>query len=203
MGFIGKQPTPAPLTASDITDGIVSTAKLGDSAVTTAKINNDAVDNTKLDLADDYAFTGAITGAGKLLGIQDNVLGSGVNTTSGTYSDVLSTTYTPSATSSYLFVLVNIIYRLHGLSTTTTPNGYCQIVSPTTTRATRFIQEKFPANSDNMKNYASFYAYWNPNTTSSVAVKLQFKEDAGGQFLLYDNLDYTRATTMTIFEVKP
>ena len=36
MGFIGRQPTPAPLTSSDITDGIISTAKLA----------NDAVDKT-------------------------------------------------------------------------------------------------------------------------------------------------------------
>ena len=154
-----------------------------------------------MDLTDTYAFTGTITGAGKLLGIQDNVLGTGTNTTSGTYADVISTTYTPSATSSYLFVVVNANYRLHGQSTTTTPNGFLSIISPTTTRSTRFIEEKFPANSDNAKGFVSFCAYWNPNTTSSVAVKLQFKETAGGQFLLYDNTDYTRATTMTIFEV--
>tara|TARA_R100000231_G_scaffold35307_1_gene31267 strand:- start:284 stop:1444 length:1161 start_codon:yes stop_codon:yes gene_type:complete len=57
MAFIGRQPTPAPLTSSDITDGIVSKAKIA----------NDAIDNTKLDLTDDYAFTGTITGAGQSL----------------------------------------------------------------------------------------------------------------------------------------
>lgn len=57
MGFIGRQPTPAPLTSSDIADGIVSKAKIA----------NDAIDNTKLDLTDDYAFTGTITGAGQSL----------------------------------------------------------------------------------------------------------------------------------------
>ena len=50
MGFIGRQPTPAPLTSSDITDGIISTDKLANSAVSTAKIADDAVGNTKLDL---------------------------------------------------------------------------------------------------------------------------------------------------------
>mgnify|MGYP001190859860 FL=1 len=40
MGFIGKQPTPVPLTSSDITDGIISTAKIADDAVTGAKIEN-------------------------------------------------------------------------------------------------------------------------------------------------------------------
>jgi len=141
------------------------------------------------------------SGFGKLLSIQDNVLGTGVNTTSGTYADVISTTYTPSAAGNYLFVIVNAVYRLHGQSATTTPNGYLQIISPTTTRATSYIQTKLPSNGDNEIGTTHMYAYWTPNTTSEVAVKLQFKEDAGGQFLLYDNSDYTRATTMTIFEV--
>ena len=57
MGFIGVQPASAPLTSSDIADGIV----------TKSKIANDSIDNTKLDLTDDYAFTGTITGAGQSL----------------------------------------------------------------------------------------------------------------------------------------
>lgn len=56
MGFIGVQPATVPLTSSDITDGIISTSKIA----------NDAVDNTKLDLTDNYAFTGTISGAGDL-----------------------------------------------------------------------------------------------------------------------------------------
>lgn len=55
MAYIGKQPTAVPLTSSDITDGIVTTAKIAD----------DAVDENKLDLTADYAFTGTITGAGE------------------------------------------------------------------------------------------------------------------------------------------
>ena len=65
MSFIGVQPATVPLTSSDITDGIVSTAKIADLAVSTAKIANDAVENTKLDLTANYAFTGTITGAGE------------------------------------------------------------------------------------------------------------------------------------------
>tara|TARA_Y100000114_G_C11721762_1_gene308879 strand:- start:219 stop:902 length:684 start_codon:yes stop_codon:yes gene_type:complete len=57
MGFIGVQPATVPLTSSDITDGIISTAKISD----------DAVDNTKLDLTDNYAFTGTISGASDMV----------------------------------------------------------------------------------------------------------------------------------------
>ena len=61
MAYIGKQPTKAPLTASDIEDGIITAAKIEDgavvaaeiasNAVTTAKINADAVTGAKI--ADD------------------------------------------------------------------------------------------------------------------------------------------------------
>ena len=57
MPFIGVQPATVPLTSSDITDGIISTAKIAD----------DAVGNTKLDLSANYTFTGTITGAGGLV----------------------------------------------------------------------------------------------------------------------------------------
>jgi len=43
MGFIGNQPTPVPLTSSDITDGIVTTAKIADNAVTDAKFSTNAL----------------------------------------------------------------------------------------------------------------------------------------------------------------
>ena len=43
MAYIGKQPAVAALTASDITDGIVSTAKIADTAITNAKLNADII----------------------------------------------------------------------------------------------------------------------------------------------------------------
>jgi hypothetical protein len=38
MPFIGNQPSAIPLTSADITDGIISTAKIANNAVTSAKI---------------------------------------------------------------------------------------------------------------------------------------------------------------------
>ena len=68
MAYIGKQPTKAPLTASDIEDGIITAAKIEDgavvaaeiasNAVTTAKINADAVTSAKI--ADNAVVTAAI-----------------------------------------------------------------------------------------------------------------------------------------------
>jgi|TARA_R100000654_G_scaffold43408_1_gene69611 hypothetical protein len=69
MGFIGKQPSKAAITSSDITDGVVTaaklasdsvtTAKIADNGVTTAKINADAVTDAKI--ADDVVGTEHLT----------------------------------------------------------------------------------------------------------------------------------------------
>jgi hypothetical protein len=67
MPYIGQSPASKLLTASDITDGVISTAKLADSSVSTAKLADDSVGNTKLDLSADYAFTGTVSGAGGLV----------------------------------------------------------------------------------------------------------------------------------------
>jgi hypothetical protein len=52
MPFLGRQPTPVPLTSSDITDGIITTDKIVDDAVTGAKIENSPTIANGLTLAD-------------------------------------------------------------------------------------------------------------------------------------------------------
>lgn len=64
MGFIGVQPTSAPLTASDITDGIVSNAKLGADSVNATKIADDSISEEHIDNT-------AITGFGSLTSLAD------------------------------------------------------------------------------------------------------------------------------------
>ena len=80
MGFIGKQPTPAPLTSSDITDGIISTSKLADTSVTNAKINADLI-SAETELATAPADTDEllISDAGTLKRIDVSLVG-GSNT---------------------------------------------------------------------------------------------------------------------------
>ena len=70
MAFIGRTPTPVPLTSSDITDSIISTAKLADDSVTTAKTSyNDIpfrnlVINGDMSIAQRASSTASITGNG-------------------------------------------------------------------------------------------------------------------------------------------
>ena len=109
MGYIGVQPTSAPLTSSDITDGIISTAKIADGAVTSAKIPANAVTNSELNLGSDYAFTGTISGAGggKVLQVKQatDQTQRTVNSTSyATWNNTLSVAITPTASSSKFLV---------------------------------------------------------------------------------------------------
>tara|TARA_R100000963_G_C4619279_1_gene87277 strand:+ start:41 stop:709 length:669 start_codon:yes stop_codon:yes gene_type:complete len=50
MSYIGKQPASVALASSDITDGIISTAKLADTSITNAKLNADII-SAETDLA--------------------------------------------------------------------------------------------------------------------------------------------------------
>ena len=86
MPYIGQSPASKLLTASDITDGVISTAKLADSSVSTAKLADDSVGNTKLDLSADFAFTGTVSGAGSLNLLQTTTIANGA--TSVIFSDL-------------------------------------------------------------------------------------------------------------------
>ena len=87
MGYIGKTPTPTALTASDIADGIISTAKLADTSVTNAKLNADLI-SAETELAEAPADTDEflISDAGVLKRLDASYVGGGldgVTTSSG------------------------------------------------------------------------------------------------------------------------
>ena len=87
MAFIGKKPAAAPLTSSDITDGIISTAKIADDAVTAAK---------------------ASFAPGKVLQFVTATDSTSRSTTSTSYvtgSNTMSVDITPSSTSNKIFVM--------------------------------------------------------------------------------------------------
>ena len=144
---------------------------------------------------------------GKIIGFKDVVIGSSnVATTSSSYSDVISTTYTPNSTANYLFVEARVNYLLQGNSETAEPNGAFKIISPTTVRGSVYIAALHTANNKQTIDFGTFNAYWNPNTTSSVDVKLQIANPGQGQFTAYGTSNgesITRPTAITIFEVLP
>ena len=48
MPYLGRTPTSVPLSAGDISDGIITTAKVADLNITTAKLAAGAVSNAKI-----------------------------------------------------------------------------------------------------------------------------------------------------------
>jgi len=97
MAFIGKTPTPAPLTSSDITDGIISTSKLADTSVTNAKLNADLISaETELTTAPATTDEFLISDAGVLKRLDASLVG-------GKDFELLSTTNVTSGTSSVIF----------------------------------------------------------------------------------------------------
>ena len=198
MGFIGRQPTPAPLTSSDITDGIISTSKLA----------NDAVDNTKLDLTDNYAFTGTITGAGggKLLQCLQYTMGSATVTSSTSYVNFSSmlVTITPSATSSKILLLHS------APSTVYTDNnsnmGNVAIFRDSTNITTLGHNTSFASYQFTDHHSGSAITYLDsPNSTSALEYRVKVKCDNSGlQFVYgssYSNGSQPRQSSLIAMEI--
>lgn len=168
MGFIGKQPTPVPLTSSDITDGIISTAKIAD----------DAVGNTKLDLSADYAFTGTVTGAGKLLQTQftRNTTTVSASDTSTTHTAV-SQTITPSATSSKIIITGQMQILAYASQTVNFRVKLVKTVGGSDTDLQEFlIYNTHGSGTLYPYNYSevTFPYIDSPNTTSEITYKVTF-----------------------------
>ena len=75
MSYIGKTPTPAPLTSSDITDGIITTTKIADDAATADKIANavNSAITANTSKTTNATHSGEVTGSGALT-IADNIV---------------------------------------------------------------------------------------------------------------------------------
>mgnify|MGYP003145014148 FL=1 len=86
MPYLGKQPAQAALTASDITDGIITTAKIQDTAITNAKLAQDII-SAETELAEAPADTDEllISDAGTLKRIDASLIGGGGITVADQY----------------------------------------------------------------------------------------------------------------------
>ncbi len=121
MAYIGRKPTNAPLTSSDIADGIISTVKIADSNVTSAKILDGTI------ASDDLA-----SGVG----------GSMVKLSSATASNSANITFDSSViTSTYKY------YQIHCIDVVIQTDGESVKMHISTNYCTRYITSKlaFPS----------------------------------------------------------
>ena len=160
-----------------------------------------------INLADNFAFTGTVSGAGggKLLQVQQGYMTSNFeSTTSGTFADVsnLSVAITPASTSNYIYVRADIAYQLFGNSSSTTPEGEVRLLdnSDTVHNAVQVLQY-MSSNTEYEQGGCTLTKYYNPNTTSQITFNLNFK--GAGRFILYGDggSQFTRPTVITAMEI--
>jgi len=186
------------------------------SKIITGSIANDAVDDTKLDLTDDYAFTGTVTGAGggKIGQVIQTVVTGIVEVTSssGTYVDLtgFSASITPSATDSKVLINCSInyggtsnIYSASRIVRGTTAIGLGDAAG-VRTRGTVFTSNNVLQKATN----SAVQFLDSPSTTSEINYKLQITLNSGQTFKLNsegENIDnaanHRTISTMTLTEI--
>jgi hypothetical protein len=211
MGFIGVQPASAPLTASDITDGVVSTAKLGDDAVSLAKmasgtdgqiITYDASGNpsavgpgtdgqvlTSTGAGSPPAFEDAAAGGKIGQVLSTHITSTSTSTTTNSFQDIsgFSVAITPSATNSKVWIHVNIVLG----NGTQTSNNYGRMQRAISGGATTSIARGDSVSGQSNEtgsfyynhSYHSFSYLDSPSTTSATTYKLQWGCNAGTLYL--------------------
>ncbi len=115
MSYIGKKPTPAPLTSSDITNGIVTGEKLNADVISSQTELATAPADTDEFLISDAGVlkrldASLVGGGGKILQVvsaADTTQRSTTSTSFNTMSSTLTLDITPSATSSKILVMLS------------------------------------------------------------------------------------------------
>ena len=115
MAYIGKTPTPAPLTSSDITDGIVSNVKLAQDIISAeTELATAPADTDEFLISDAGTLkridASLVVGGGKVLQVVSSSGTAGFDTNSTSFVQVTGTGHgvaiTPSATSSKVFIII-------------------------------------------------------------------------------------------------
>ena len=187
------------------------------SRIDTAALKADAVDSTILDLTDNFAFTGSITGAGggKLLKVQhydSNTAISGGGTvpydnttplsTEGTV--IMTATFDPVSASSSLIFLINV----YGNENTNVADRVTYCLYDGTTFIGMGYQDATNHGNGNQWNQTSINLQYTPPNANSRTYTLRGAMNAGtfeslNTTTYINNAKYGRnvKNTMTIFEV--
>jgi hypothetical protein len=186
-GYIGNFPTPVPLTGADLTDGIITSAKIADGTIVGADINS------TFDLTG-KTVTGA--GGGKVLQVVQGSTSTSTTNNTTSYTDTtLSASITPSSTSSKILVMLTQKLFI-ALGTSDRGSIKAKLVRGATDiweNATIYFQTT--GISGEIDRYVCVNYLDTPSTTSSTTYKTQFAIDSTATnkiaFSQYDsNLSY-------------
>ena len=189
MAFIGKIPAAAPLTSSDVADGIITNAKLAQDIISAdTALGATPADTDEFLVSDagvlkrmDYSH---IKGGGKIGQVLQTVKTDTFSGTSTSYADItgMSVAITPAATSSKILVLYDIKFSM--------TNGYnaqlglirdsTQIyLGDTASARTRASSSCWSSGTNAVFNLSGQYLD-SPSTTSATTYKLQYNIETGG-----------------------
>ena len=191
MAFIGKIPAAAALTAADITDGIITNAKLAQDIISAdTALGATPADTDEFLVSDagvlkrmDYSH---IKGGGKIGQVLQTVKTDTFSGTSTTFADItdMSVAITPAATSSKILVLYDIKF-----SQTTGYNAQLGLIRGSTqiylgdaaSARTRASSSCYEAGSNGNPVYNLSGQYLDsPSSTSETTYKLQYNVETGG-----------------------
>jgi hypothetical protein len=185
MGYLGYKPADKPLTAADITDGIITSAKIVDGTIVNADINASAA-----------IVASKLSGIGKVLQVVQGNTSTTVSSTSATFADTgLSASITPSSASSKILVFV-----CQGFYNSGAANGNIRLVKNSTTLIT---QGYSPWDGVHFLTFLNFQYLDNPATTSSITYKTTFNRSAGAVSLHanYSDGGGTQTSFITLMEI--
>ena len=183
MAYIGRQPTAAALTASDVADGIISNAKLAQDIISAdTALGAEPADTDEFLVSDagtlkrmDYSY---IKGGGKILQIQQMYEDGGdESTTSTSYVDSsITDSITCSATSSKVLGLVTLNgHRSTVTNTNIIVNVERDIGGSTTLMTTETLGI---AHTYNIHATVSHFTFLDsPSSTSAITYTVQYKVD--------------------------
>jgi hypothetical protein len=199
--YIGKKPTPAPLTSSDIAADIINNTHIGDTAIS----GFDALATAPAD-TDEFLISDAgvlkrldaslIGGGGKVLQVVTDISTTEESSTSSSFADTaLSLSITPSATTSKILVFsdINSMRKL---------SGDTKIDLKLLRDSTQIAFGRY-ANTDSTatlsQSSSSFHVLDTPSTTSALTYKIQLANNsaAGTVYIMSSN----STGTLTAIEI--
>ena len=125
MSYIGYVPAAKPLTSADITDSVVTSAKIANGTIAIADLSATGTPSSTTFLRGDNAWGEAGAAAGQVIQVvtaTDSTQRGTTSTSFVTASNSLSATITPSSSSNKIFILVS-----SGFATPESSEGYATI----------------------------------------------------------------------------
>ena len=197
MSYIGKTPTPAPLTSSDITNGIVTGEKLNADVISSQTELATAPADTDEFLISDAGvlkrLDASLIGGGIVLQVVNGTNNTNTTTTNTSYTDTsITASITPSSTSNKILVFASV----NGAgNVTASKQSYFSLYRDTTARIEWFSISGAAYN----YNANSIGFLDSPSSTSALSYNIKIKSESGGTAIVGA---YNSYSSLVLMEIK-